>query len=116
VTEHVARLVVQTNSGSLGFLPNRLDCVASMVPGILEYETAASGASYLAVDRGILVKKGRELVVSVRQAVGGVDLGELEKAVTHDFLHIDERERTMRSAMAKLESSFIRRYAEFYHE
>ncbi|ABB23926.1 MULTISPECIES: F0F1 ATP synthase subunit epsilon [Chlorobium/Pelodictyon group] len=116
VTEKVTRIVAETNCGSWGFLPGRRDCVASLVPGILEYETLESGVSFVAVDCGILVKKGSDVVVSVRQAVGGVELGALEKAVKEDFLELDEHERTMHSALARLESSFIRRYVEFYHD
>jgi len=35
----VQRLVAETPSGSFGFLPHRLDCVAALTPGILTYDT-----------------------------------------------------------------------------
>jgi F-type H+-transporting ATPase subunit epsilon len=111
----VVRIVAETPKGSYGFLPNRLDCVAPLVPGILMFEKEGEGELYIAVDQGILVKTGRSVVVSVRHAIGGVDLGQLQAAVEHDFLDLDERERSVRSSLAKLESSFIRKYAEFHH-
>ncbi|HHE31956.1 MAG TPA: F0F1 ATP synthase subunit epsilon [Chlorobaculum parvum] len=116
VKERVLNIVAETEKGSYGFLPNRLDCIAPLVPGILMYKTTEAGETFVAVDQGILVKTGPEVVVSVRHAIGGVDLGSLESAVKQQFLDLDERERSVRGTMAKLESSFIRRYMELKHE
>lgn len=112
----VEKMVVETVKGSYGFFPNRLDCIAPLVPGILMYQRQHEKETYIAVDQGILVKTGPEVVVSVRHAIGGVDLGQLEDAVQHEFLNLDERERSVRGALAKLESGFIRRYMELHHE
>jgi F-type H+-transporting ATPase subunit epsilon len=56
------------------------------------------------------------VLVSVRNAIGGSDLGKLHEAVERQFLNLDEREKNVRSVLAKLESGFIRRLAEFRHE
>ncbi|MBK8538125.1 MAG: F0F1 ATP synthase subunit epsilon [Candidatus Competibacteraceae bacterium] len=112
----VSRIVAETHQGSFGLLPHRLDCVAALAPGILIYETAAEGEVYLAVDEGVLVKTGPEVRVSVRRALGGTDLGQLRKAVEREFLTLDEHEQNVRSVMAKMESGFIRRLAEFQHD
>jgi F-type H+-transporting ATPase subunit epsilon len=114
--EHVLKIVAETVSGSYGFLPNRLDCIVPLVPGILGYETQEEGELYIAVDLGILIKTGPKVVVSVRHAVGGVDPGQLQEAVEKEFLNLDEREKIVRGALAKLESGFIRRYLELHHE
>lgn len=116
IKERVLNIVAETELGAYGFLPNRLDCIAPLVPGILMYKTHDEGETFVAVDQGILVKTGPEVVVSVRHAIGGVDLGQLESAVKQQFLDLDERERSVRGTMAKLESSFIRRYMELKHE
>lgn len=115
VKERVLNIVAETERGSYGLLPNRLDCIAPLVPGILTYKTADEGETFVAVDQGILVKTGPEVVVSVRHAIGGVDLGLLESAVKREFVDLDERERSVRGSMARLESSFIRRYMELKH-
>jgi F-type H+-transporting ATPase subunit epsilon len=112
----VMKIVAETQNGSYGFLPNRLDCIAPLVPGILAYETPEHGETCIAVDQGILVKTGPDVVVSVRHALGGFDLGQLRAAVENEFLNLDERERSVRGALAKLESSFIRRYVELQRE
>ncbi len=112
----VSRIVAETRQGSFGLLPRRLDCVAALTPGILVYETAADGEVYVAVDEGVLVKSGPEVLVSVRRAMGGTDLARLRDAVKQEFLTIDEAERDVRLVMAKLETGFLLRLASFQHE
>jgi F-type H+-transporting ATPase subunit epsilon len=109
----VSRIVAETRAGSLGLLPRRLDCVAALAPGILTYETEAEGAVYVAVDEGVLVKTGADVLVSVRQATGGTDLGQLRVAVEQEFLTLNEHEQSVRSVLAKMESDFIRRMVTF---
>ena len=112
----VSRIVAETREGSFGLLPHRLDCVAAIVPGILIYENEAEDEVYVAVDEGVLVKTGLDVLVSVRNAIGGTDLGKLREAVEREFMNLNEREQSVRSVMAKMESGFVRRLAEFHHE
>ncbi len=112
----VSRIVVETSEGSFGLLPHRLDCVAALAPGILIYETDADGEIFVAVDEGVLVKTGQDVLVSVRRALGGADLGNLRDAVKKEFLTLDEAEQNVRSVMAKLETGFLHRFASFQHE
>ena len=112
----VSRIVAETHDGSFGILPHRLDCVAALTPGILTYETEEEGEVFVAVDEGVLVKAGPDVLVSVRRALSGTDLGELRAAVEQEFLTLDEAEQNVRSVMAKLETGFLRRFAAFQHE
>jgi F-type H+-transporting ATPase subunit epsilon len=111
----VLRIVAETCEGAFGLLPRRLDCVAALTPGILIYETQAEGEVYVAVDEGVLVKTGQEVLVSVRRALGGTDLGQLRAAVEREFLTLDEHEQSVRSVLAKMESGLIRRLGAFHH-
>jgi F-type H+-transporting ATPase subunit epsilon len=77
----VTRIVVETCAGPFGLLPHRLDCTAALSPGILVYHTRGAGEAYLAVDQGVLIKTGPQVVISVRNAIGGQDLGQLRAAV-----------------------------------
>ena len=113
--EGVSRMVVETPQGSFGLLPRRLDCVAVLEPGILTYETKAEGEVYIAVDEGILVKAGADVLVSVRNAIGGTDLGKLREAVAREFVNLDENERQVRAVLARLESGFVRHFTEYHH-
>ncbi|MHB1215175.1 MAG: F0F1 ATP synthase subunit epsilon [Thiobacillus sp.] len=112
----VSRIVAASREGAFGLLPHRLDCVAALAPGILVFETELDGEVYIAVDEGILVKTGAEVLVSVRNAIGGTDLGQLRAAVEQEFLDLDEQEKSVRSVLAKLEIGFVRRFATFQHE
>ena len=112
--DDVSRIVVETPQGSFGLLPRRLDCVAALEPGILTYETKAQGEVYVAVDEGILVKAGVDVLVSVRNAIGGTDLGTLRDAVARDFVNLDENERQVRAVLARLESGFVRHFTEYH--
>jgi F-type H+-transporting ATPase subunit epsilon len=112
----VKRIVAETRQGSFGLLPQRLDCTAALSPGILIYETEADGEVFLAVDEGVLVKTGPDVLVSVRRAMTGKDLGKLREAVEKEFLTLDDDERSARTVMAKLETGFLRRFANFKHE
>lgn len=111
----VKRIVVETREGSFGLLPLRQDCVAALSPGILVYETESEGENYVAVDEGVLVKTGPDVLVSVRRAMAGRDLRQLRESVEQEFLELDEEERSARSVMAKLETGFLRRFANFKH-
>lgn len=112
----VSRIVLETDQGSLGLLPHRLDCVAALVPGLLTYETAADGEVYVAVDEGVLVKTGLDVSISVRNAIGGEDLAQLREAVENEFIVLNEQEQLVRLAMLKIESSFINRHQDLHDE
>jgi F-type H+-transporting ATPase subunit epsilon len=112
----VLRIVAETQEGSFGLLPHRLDCVAALAPGILTYETEADGEVFVAVDQGVLIKTGPDVLVSVRRALGGKDLGKLRDSVENEFLKLDEQEQDVRSVMAKMETGLLRRLATFQHE
>ncbi len=47
----------------------------------------------MAVDEGVLVKTGLDVIISVRNAIGGTDLGQLREAVEQEFLNLNEREQ-----------------------
>jgi F-type H+-transporting ATPase subunit epsilon len=112
----VSRMVAETREGSFGLLPHRLDCVAALVPGIFLYATAGNDDRYVAVDEGVLVKTGNDVVISVRRAIAGTDLSELQEAVTRDYLHLNAQELEMRSVIARMESTLLGRFEQYRHE
>ncbi|MDQ2860856.1 MAG: F0F1 ATP synthase subunit epsilon [Pseudomonadota bacterium] len=112
----VSRIVAETRDGSFGLLPHRLDCVAALSPGILTYESQSDGEVFLAVDEGVLVKTGPDVLVSVRRALSGTDLGQLRESVDREFLTLDEQEQSVRSVLAKMEGDLIRRIATLHND
>jgi len=112
--KNVKQVTAETNDGSYGFLPQRLDCAAVLVPGIFSYET--DSVHYLAVDEGILVKAGEQVLVSVRNAVGGAELGKLAETVKNQFLNINESEKDVRFVVSKLESGLMDNFRKFQEQ
>lgn len=112
----VVRIVADTRQGSIGMWPHRLDCVVSLTPGILFFETENRGEVYTAIDEGVLVKTGLNVLVSVRNAIPGTDLGHLQEAVEQEFLTLDEQQQSVRSTMAKLETNIVSQLVELHHE
>jgi F-type H+-transporting ATPase subunit epsilon len=107
----VSRIVFETAQGAFGLLPQRLDCVAALAPGILIFETVSDGEVFLALDEGVLVKTGLSVLISVRRALRGDDLSRLRDAVEQEFLTLDAHEEILHTAMARLETGFMRRFA-----
>jgi len=108
----VMRIVVMTPAGSFGILPHRLDCATVLSPGLLSYSTATSRETNLAIDAGVLVKTGADVVVCVRHAIAGADLGNLHRAVEQQFLDFSEQEKSTRTTLARLESGLLRGFDE----
>jgi F-type H+-transporting ATPase subunit epsilon len=108
----VTAIVAEGLEGSFGLRARHIDYVAALVPGLLIYRDVEDNECFLAVDQGILVKEGARVVVSVRQAVAGATLEDLLEVVESRFKALDEQERVVRSAVARLKSDFLRRFSE----
>ncbi len=79
------RIVAENKQGYFGLLPQRLDCVSTLVPGILTFETENEGEHFVAIDEGVLVKKGNEVFISVKNAIAGNSLEQLYEVVKKNF-------------------------------
>lgn len=112
VDRRVAKLVAEGVDGWFGVLPRHADIATALAPGLLTYVEAGEGGREraVAIDAGVLVKLGRDVRVSVRRAVAGGDLEDLRRVVDERFRRLDARERTARSALARLESGVVRRF------
>ena len=109
--ESALSIVAEGEDGSFCLKPRHVDFVSALVPGLLSFVHAGDGSEeFLAVDRGILMKEGADVLVSVRQAVRGATVEELVEVVHTRFLTLDDQEKVVRTAMTKLESDFLRRF------
>lgn len=111
VDEHATRIVAEAQNGSFCLLPRHVDFVTALVPGILSW-TTDTGEQLAAVSEGILVKSGPHVSISARDGVRGEHLGTLRQLVEERFLVLDDRERSARKAIARLEADFFRRFLE----
>ncbi|MFW6362998.1 MAG: F0F1 ATP synthase subunit epsilon [Spirochaeta sp.] len=112
VDASVTRIVVETGHGSHGILPRHINFVAGTVPGILSFTEESGNERFLALDTGVLVKNGDEVLVSARSGIRGTELGQLRQAVEEELLAESEREKREQSVLARLESDFARRFME----
>jgi len=108
----VTKVSAEAENGAFCLLPRHIDFVAALVPGLLSFETEDRQEEFLAVDEGILVKCGAQVLVSTRQAVRGPDLGTLRQAIDDQFRAVDEQEKKARAAAARLEVDLVRRFLE----
>lgn len=115
-TTEIKRVVAETQSGSFGILPRRLDCVAALTPGILTFEKNSGEETFVAIDEGVLVKTGLDIVVSVHNAVSGTDLSKLRQLVEEKFLQLSEEQANVKTILQKMESSFITSLAELHND
>ncbi|MGB5158214.1 F0F1 ATP synthase subunit epsilon [Desulfobacterium sp. N47] len=110
--EEVEKIIIEGVNGYFCLLPGHIDYVAAIVPGILFYTLTGGEEVFVAVDEGLLVKKDREVFISVRGVIEGAGLGSLKRAVEENFEILDNHEKRARSILAKLEVDFARRFLE----
>lgn len=110
--EPARKIIAEAQNGHFCLLPRHVDFAAALVPGILTWWTPEGEECFAAVDEGVLVKCGSEVLVSTRNAVRGQQLGLLKQTVEQVFRQLDEQERKSRSALARMEADFARRFWE----
>ena len=115
VNEEVTKVIAEAENGHFCLLSNHIDFLAALVPGILSFTTDGGQEIFVAVDEGILVKCGSEVLVSTRNAIKGKNLETLKQTVAEQFQMLDEKEKLTRSALAQFEASMMRHFKELAH-
>ena len=110
--QETVKVVAEAQNGSFCLLPRHVDFVAALVPGILTLTSQDGEETFLAVDEGILVKRGPEVLISSGNAVRG-RLGELRQAVREQFHELNESEKQARLALDRLKASLVRQVFEW---
>jgi len=110
--EEVGKVTAEGQNGFFCLLPRHIDFATALVPGLLSFENTRGEEIFLAVDEGVLVKCGKDVRISARDAVKGPELGVLKRTIEEKFMVLDDREKNARSVMAKIEAGFVRRFLE----
>ena len=110
--ERVTKVIAEATNGSFALLPRHVDFVAPLTAGILAFEPVEGGERFLGVDEGFLVKTGDRVRVATHHALREASLEHLQSRVHEEFEAQSEREVAARSALARLETSLIRRFVE----
>lgn len=105
----VLRLQAETVLGHFCLRPRHADYVTVLVPGLLSYQTE-QGEFHLAVDEGVLVKRGAQVRIAAHRAIRGVSLEALAEQVKGMLGVSDEQERKTRAALARIEARLTRRF------
>ncbi len=106
----VIKVTAEAVNGFFTLLPRHIDFVTSLVPSILYFYTESGEERYVAVDGGVLVKRGDEVFLSAARAVQGSDIEQLTELVERELKVLGESEKKARSVMARLESDTLRRF------
>lgn len=106
----VTKVIAEAENGSFCLEPRHIDFVSALVPGLLSYVSTDGSEGFLGIDEGILVKCGREVRVSTRDAVRGDDPAALHSAILQRIGELDERERQARGVLARLEAGVAKQF------
>ena len=106
----VKKVVGEAKNGYFCLLPAHIDFVTVMAPGIFYTVTEEGLEVYLAINEGLLLKTGRDVTLTTRNAVKGDSLGSLKRQVEENFKRIDQQDRMARQSLQKLEADFVRRF------
>ncbi|MGY6277739.1 F0F1 ATP synthase subunit epsilon [Methylomonas sp. MgM2] len=107
----VSKVVAEAENGSFCLEPRHIDFVSALVPGLLSYVTLEGRELFVGIDEGILVKCGREVRVSTREAVLGENPKVLHSTILRRISELDEHERNARSVLARLEAGVAKQFS-----
>ena len=106
------KLTARAENGAFGILPDHIDFATALVPSVLMLTAPGGEELVFGIDEGIMVKRDRQVDICVRRAARGTSLASLETIVRETFVDLDEKERTARSALSRLEADMVRRFME----
>ncbi len=112
MNEEVQRVHAEGECGEFTLLPRQQDYVAALVPSLLTCVTEGKEERLFAIDVGLLVKVGPDVLISVRRALAGTDEGALTQEISEEFEKLDEREKKTQTAMLRLERDFMQQMLE----
>ncbi|SMO63189.1 F0F1 ATP synthase subunit epsilon [Fodinibius sediminis] len=105
----VDKIIAEAPNGFFCLKPRHVDFTSALKPGILYYYRGTR-EHIIAIDRGILVKCGREVLVSVLNAIKGDNLSALEQQVRQEFQRIAKTEQAASTALRNLEADLIQHF------
>jgi F-type H+-transporting ATPase subunit epsilon len=112
LNKEVTKVVAEADNGRFCLLPQHIDFVASLVPGVLIIVSTEGQEEFYAIDQGVLTKVGSNVKVSTRNVLRIPDLGQLKGIVEERFKTLDDKEKAARTAAARLEADLVRRFME----
>ena len=106
------KIIAEGHDGSFCLEPKHIDFLSALRPGILLY-TEGEEEHYIAIDEGILVKYGQQVLVSVLNAIQGEKLEELEFRIRKEFEKTEAMNQASKIAIKSIEADLLLRFLEF---
>lgn len=110
--EDASKIRAESIVGHFTLLERHVDTVAALRAGIVEVVNRQGDENFLAVNGGILLKVGDQVLISTPQAIRSESLPDLRRSVDEVFHKNDEREKKTRTAMARIEAGMVRKFLE----
>lgn len=111
IDTQASKVSAEAVNGAFTLLPRHVDFVASLVPGLLTY-VAGHEEHLLAIDAGLLVKRGPSVRLATGAAVAGEGVLDLQRSLRASFDEMIETEQKTRSVLLHLETDAVRRLIE----
>lgn len=111
----VSKVSAESTHGAFTLLPRHIDFVAILVPGLIAFVADGDGDGdehLMAVDGGVLVKRGPLVRIATGEAAEGDSVMALQRALRASFEELAEGERRSRATLARLETDLVRRSME----
>ncbi|MHB8859347.1 MAG: F0F1 ATP synthase subunit epsilon [Thermoleophilia bacterium] len=105
-----SKVVAKSPDGYFCLLPHHVDFVSELIPGILSLEDGDGREESFAIDEGILVKCGDEVLVATRSAYGEIPGRKIDPAEAESRMAPDGEEARCREIVAGMESEFVNRF------
>jgi F-type H+-transporting ATPase subunit epsilon len=106
------KVIAEGQNGSFCLEPRHVDFVSVLKTGILLY-MSGDQEHYVAVDEGVLVKCGRQVLVSVLNAIKGDTLEELKQRILKEFKKTEAMNQASKIALKSMEADLLLRFMEF---
>ncbi len=99
----VRQVDFEAPNGFFTLLPRHVDCVTTLKIGVTRYVKSDGKEAFIAVNQGVLVKKGNDVTLTTKLAVLDDNLSHLTQAIEQDFKEMEQQRKTANATMAKLE-------------
>lgn len=107
----VDKIIADGQNGFFCLKPRHVDFTSALRAGIFYYYIGEE-EFFTAIDSGILVKCGKEVLVSALNAISGKDLKELEELVKQKFIEVEETEQASVMALRNLEAELVQHFVD----
>lgn len=108
--EPVHQVVAEGPDGSFCFLPQHVDWVMALIPGIITVHRHDGAELFLATGAGLLVKQADQVRIATREATASAELDALLGQVAETFAQRKSTEQRSRGLLSRLEMGFMRQF------